>query len=82
MVQDNGIGISPAILERFRDDGVPVGIGLAGMRERVRELGGSLDIRSDVSGTLLTVILSTSHEETIKELKPTQRQAGYAPSET
>ena len=33
------------------------GVGVAGMRERVRELGGYMTIKSDSAGTLLTVIL-------------------------
>jgi signal transduction histidine kinase len=56
-IHDNGQGISPEVLERFRSDGVYLGVGLAGMRERVRDLGGNLDIRSDSTGTLITAVL-------------------------
>jgi signal transduction histidine kinase len=33
------------------------GVGLSGMRERVRELGGTLDIQSNGSGTTVTALL-------------------------
>jgi signal transduction histidine kinase len=59
-IRDNGRGIAPSVLEGFQNDGSHLGVGLAGMRERVRELGGQLEIRSDPSGTLLTAILPRS----------------------
>jgi signal transduction histidine kinase len=45
-VQDNGIGIPSEKLDSFRAQGVGVGVGLAGMKQRVREQGGSLEISS------------------------------------
>jgi signal transduction histidine kinase len=50
-VCDFGIGIAPDKLSAFTADGSRVGIGLAGMRERVREQGGMLDVKSGSSGT-------------------------------
>jgi signal transduction histidine kinase len=61
-IRDNGGGISSALLQRISTDGVHVGVGLAGMRERVRELGGRLEIHSDTTGTLVTAILPTPPE--------------------
>lgn len=58
-IRDNGAGISSALLERIGNDGVNVGVGLAGMRERLRELGGRLEIRSDTTGTLVSAVLPT-----------------------
>jgi signal transduction histidine kinase len=49
-VLDDGKGISWDILERFRA-GEAGGIGLAGMRERLAELGGILDVESGPRGT-------------------------------
>jgi two-component system, NarL family, sensor kinase len=57
-VQDYGKGMPLEILESFRSDGAKLGVGLAGMRERMRELNGNLEIQSDSSGTLVTAILT------------------------
>lgn len=56
-ISDNGQGIPAERLHRIREDGSAAGVGLAGMRERVRELGGSLAIHSGVSGTTITVTI-------------------------
>jgi two-component system NarL family sensor kinase len=52
-IDDNGEGIPQDVLESFGKSGVNLGVGLAGMRERVKELGGRLEIESDKSGTRL-----------------------------
>lgn len=54
-IRDYGKGISPELLQRFRATGSHVGVGLAGMRERVREQGGRLDIDSGPAGTIIAV---------------------------
>jgi len=54
-VRDFGQGIQPERLERFRNSGTGVGVGLAGIRERVSELGGELEISSDDGGTNVKV---------------------------
>jgi signal transduction histidine kinase len=51
-VRDAGRGIPERILEQFHESG-SAGIGLAGMRERVADLGGDLRVQSDQKGTLL-----------------------------
>ena len=56
-VRDFGGGIAPEVLRQFRDSGTNVGVGLAGMRERVRDQGGQLDIQSDPSGVTVSVAL-------------------------
>ena len=56
-VQDYGVGMAPEFLERFQASGVGGGVGMAGMRERVNELGGQLNIASGRHGTLVTVSL-------------------------
>jgi two-component system NarL family sensor kinase len=52
-VRDYGRGILPERLARMNTTGSEVGVGIAGMRERLKELGGRLEIESDTSGTLL-----------------------------
>lgn len=54
-VQDYGKGIPRETLTNFRNKGTHVGVGLSGMKERVRELGGELQIESDLNGTRITV---------------------------
>ena len=54
-VRDHGSGVPPAVLERFQQVGAGAGVGFSGMRERVHELGGRLEIRSDQQGTLVSV---------------------------
>ncbi len=56
-VRDYGKGIAPGSLDNFRSKEINVGVGLGGMRERVRELKGQLDIRSSAPGTLISVTM-------------------------
>jgi signal transduction histidine kinase len=56
-VRDYGIGIPSEKLNHFHSKGTHVGVGLTGMRERVREHGGKFDIRSSDSGTELLVTI-------------------------
>jgi two-component system NarL family sensor kinase len=54
-VSDNGKGISKDRLQRVFESGMGTGVGLAGMRERVRDLGGSMEIKSDDAGTTIVI---------------------------
>ena len=56
-VRDYGRGISPELLQNFKSRGTNSGVGLAGMRERLRELGGQLSVQSRVPGTLISVTM-------------------------
>jgi signal transduction histidine kinase len=49
-VEDRGSGITPEKLNEVTSNGAP-GVGIRGMRERMRQLGGSLDLQADESGT-------------------------------
>ena len=54
-IEDNGSGIPAEKLARFIRNGTGMGVGLTGMRERVRDLGGKFDLTSSASGTLLRI---------------------------
>jgi PAS domain S-box-containing protein len=56
IIRDYGIGIPVERIRAFRDFGSGMGVGLGGMRERVRELGGTLRIEpGKESGTVISV---------------------------
>jgi two-component system NarL family sensor kinase len=53
-VVDDGVGIPQDVLDRLRQHGAEtVGVGIAGMRERLAQLGGTLEIRSASHGTTM-----------------------------
>jgi signal transduction histidine kinase len=56
-VSDNGSGLTPERLKAMADSHGALGVGIAGMRERVRELAGRFEIRSDKRGTVVTAII-------------------------
>jgi two-component system, NarL family, sensor kinase len=58
-VQDNGKGI-PAEKQRQLVDLDRGGVGFAGMRERLRRLGGTLQIESKENGTVVSAILKVA----------------------
>jgi two-component system, NarL family, sensor kinase len=66
-IRDNGHGISPDRLQHLNDGAAETGVGIAGMRERIRELGGALEIGSDSSGTRLRVTIPV--DERIEEIE-------------
>jgi signal transduction histidine kinase len=53
-VGDDGAGVSDQVAE-FRPDSI--GMGISGMRQRVKELGGTLQLRNTGSGSLLVAII-------------------------
>jgi signal transduction histidine kinase len=63
-VRDYGKGIAPELLKSFRTKGTKSGVGLAGMRERMRELGGQLNIQSCAPGTMISVTMPISESNT------------------
>lgn len=54
-IKDNGCGIPQDLLDDFHATGGGMGVGLAGMRERAWELGGTLKVESDNGGTWVRV---------------------------
>jgi signal transduction histidine kinase len=59
-IRDYGKGIPADRLKSFANSTGAVGVGLAGMRERVRQLKGQLNLRAMHPGTLVTVVLPLS----------------------
>ncbi len=57
MVRDYGKGIPPEFVERFNTLGEGGGVGLSGMRERVVELHGNLQIECCAQGSLIRATL-------------------------
>ena len=62
-VKDYGCGMNAEVLKKFQGTGLQVGVGLAGMRQRVSELGGRFDIASNQHGTTITVVIPKSNEK-------------------
>jgi PAS domain S-box-containing protein len=57
-ISDQGKGIPSAILEESGEDWLgAIGVGLRGMKERMRQLGGSLEISSGRDGTRVTAAI-------------------------
>jgi len=71
-IGDRGKGISEEKLQDLASSGTP-GVGIRGMRERLRQLGGTLEIKSTGSGTVVSVRLPMelkSHPDTESVVDP------------
>lgn len=71
-VADDGKGIPQEVLARFRD-GAASGIGLAGMRERLAEFGGQINVESSSGGAVVQAVIPT------KASTPTIQSSVQAP---
>ena len=67
-VRDYGKGIPADVLDRFRRNSAHGGVGLAGMRERIHELGGQLEMDSDSRGTQVVATLPRSQRRNSTEV--------------
>jgi signal transduction histidine kinase len=63
-IQDFGRGLPQEVLDRFQRTGTGSGVGLAGIRERVKELSGDFTVLSDSTGTTLRAMIPLSAETT------------------
>jgi len=53
-IEDDGIGIASDVMDRVRSQSAAsVGVGIAGMRERLSQLGGTLEMHSSPRGTIV-----------------------------
>jgi signal transduction histidine kinase len=68
-VADEGKGIPPEMREAMVSAGVP-GVGIRGMRERIRQLGGFLEITSNGTGTLVVARLPAIEDSSTENLAP------------
>ena len=69
-VSDDGHGMDSQTLAQVQSEGAALGVGVAGMKERLRQLGGLLEIASSNSGTTVTAALpqAEKRDETVANL--------------
>jgi PAS domain S-box-containing protein len=65
-VKDNGKGVSPEIQAKI-SSGQSAGVGFRGMRERIRQFGGRLEVRSGQDGTQVIAIVPAPNLAAIGE---------------
>jgi signal transduction histidine kinase len=59
-IRDEGHGIPVEKLAEFQSGKYLCGVGIAGMRERIRDMQGQFDIRSGETGTTIAITLPIS----------------------
>jgi PAS domain S-box-containing protein len=69
-VQDNGNGISPERLSEIQAHGS--GVGIRGIRERIRQFHGEMKIESNGSGTSVIVSMPMPKEARLGDIEPLQ----------
>jgi signal transduction histidine kinase len=69
-IQDFGRGVPQIVMERFQRTGSGSGVGLAGIRERVKELGGDFTIDSTDTGTTLRSVVPLCEDTNLIETNP------------
>ena len=52
-IEDHGRGLPPELMAQLPSGGGALGVGVAGMRERLQQLGGTLEIESSERGTVV-----------------------------
>lgn len=61
-ISDNGCGLPVGITQATGDMMALLGVGIVGMRERMRQLGGRLEMRSTSEGSVVTAVLPIPRE--------------------
>jgi two-component system NarL family sensor kinase len=75
-ISDRGRGIPSAVLSRS-SIGKGVGVGIVGMKERLKHLGGQLEIESSDRGTKVKAVIPSRH---FQKAKSATADAVYTPS--
>ena len=74
MVVDFGKGIPKEVLEGLHHSGTNVGVGLAGIRESAKELGGTFEVDSGPTGTTLKACVPlAARSSSVFEADPTSQ---------
>lgn len=73
-VKDNGHGVPTAVLMNLRKDAAGAGVGLAGMTERLREIGGRLEVNSSEAGTEIVARVPVRYRSQRQEISPSAAQ--------
>jgi PAS domain S-box-containing protein len=60
VIRDDGKGMPPELVEAVNRSNSSLGVGLAGMRERLAQLGGRLVVTSDSTGTVVRATIPAS----------------------
>ena len=78
-MRDYGRGVSSDQLASF-DKGIDMGVGLVGMRERIKELDGKFTILPEKPGTLVIVTIPTKPKQAgpISSVEPLEGRGSAA----
>ncbi len=60
VIRDDGKGMAPELVEAVNRSNSSLGVGLAGMRERLAQFGGRLVVTSDSTGTVVRATIPAS----------------------
>jgi len=60
-IRDGGRGMAAELVARLTADGGAFGVGIAGMRQRLKQLAGTLDIESSDRGTIVRAVVPLPH---------------------
>ena len=62
-VRDHGRGMPPNVIRQIEAESSKLGVGLAGMRERIHELGGKFAVSSNGDGTTILASIPLSADQ-------------------
>jgi signal transduction histidine kinase len=69
-VRDFGRGMPAELIQGSQTNGDHFGVGLSGMRERVKDLGGNFEIQSGGDGTAITVSIPLASATSARQIAP------------